>query len=93
MRFLFVGEQRNSTTGAPRVRAAPFSLNIIVFDRSVRIKHTRRTALYFDDFLALGKKPAAASEVENLLGAEPTPMTSAAFSLHQRYHRRRKQKA
>ena len=54
MRFLFVGEQ-GTVRQAHRVFALRHSLEHIVFDRSVRIKHTRRTALYFDDFLALGK--------------------------------------
>lgn len=66
VRFLFVGEQEQYDK-AHRVFALCHSLErIIVFDRSVRISTHDPHALYFDDFLALGKNLPRQSEVENL---------------------------
>ena len=66
VRFLFVGEQEQYDK-ANRVFALCHSLErIIVFDRSVRISTHDPYALYFDDFLALGKNLPRQSEVENL---------------------------
>ena len=66
VRFLFVGEQEQYDK-AHRVFALCHSLErIIVFDRSVRISTHDPNALYFDDFLALGKNLPRQSEVESL---------------------------
>ena len=66
VRFLFVGEQEQYDK-AHRVFALCHSLErIIVFDRSVRISTHDPHALYFDDFLALGRNLPRQSEVENL---------------------------
>ena len=66
IRFVFVGEQEQYDK-AHRVFATCHSLErIIVFDRAVRLAEGDTTAMYFDDFLALGEGLPRQSEVENL---------------------------
>ncbi len=66
VRFMFVGEQ-DQYDKAHRVFAlCPTLERIIVYDRSVRISSHDPNALYFDDFIALGKNLPRQSEVENL---------------------------
>ncbi len=66
VRFIFVGEQ-DQYDKAHRIFPLCHSLErIIVFDRSVRISTHDTTALYFEDFIALGEKLPRQTEVEAL---------------------------
>ena len=64
VRILFVGEQ-DQYDKAHRVFAlCPTLERIVIFDRHVRISNHDPNALYFDDFLKLGKDLPRQSEVE-----------------------------
>ena len=66
IRILFVGEQEQYDK-AHRVQATCHTLErIIVFDRSVRLNEEDTMAMYFDDFLKLGKGLPRQTEVEIL---------------------------
>ena len=66
IRILFVGEQEQYDK-AHRVQATCHTLErIIVFDRSVRLNEEDTMAMYFDDFLKLGKGLPRQTEVELL---------------------------
>lgn len=66
VRFLFVGEQEQYDK-AHRVFALCHSLErIIIYDRSVRISSHDPAALYFEDFIGLGKDLPRQTEVEAL---------------------------
>ena len=66
VRFLFVGEQEQYDKAHRVFALCPTLERIIVYDRSVRISSHDPNALYFDDFIALGKNLPRQSEVENL---------------------------
>ena len=66
VRFLFVGQQEQYDKAHRVFALCPSLERIIVFDRSVRISTHDPNALYYDDFLALGKDLPRQSEVEQL---------------------------
>ena len=66
VRFLFVGEQEQYDKAHRVFALCPTLERIIVYDRSVRISSHDPNALYFDDFIAIGKNLPRQSEVENL---------------------------
>ncbi len=66
VRFMFVGEQEQYDKAHRVFALCPTLERIIVYDRSVRISSHDPNALYFDDFIALGKNLPRQSEVENL---------------------------
>lgn len=61
---VFVGEQRQYDTIFPLLTICPSFERIIVFDPSVRLHPADHISLYFDQFLALGKDPKLADQVE-----------------------------
>ena len=65
IRFLFVGEQEQYDK-ARRVVSMCQTLEIIVFDRNVRISSHDPNAMYFDDFLKLGENYPRQTEVDTL---------------------------
>lgn len=65
VRFVFVGEQEQYDKAHRVCAQCPTLERIIIFDRTVRISTHDPHALYFDDFLRLGKQhPHAASMAE-----------------------------
>ncbi len=66
VRFMFVGEQEQYDKAHRVFALCPTLERIIVYDRSVRISSHDPNALYFDDFIAIGKNLPRQSEVENL---------------------------
>lgn len=67
VRFLFVGEQEQYDKAHRVFPLCPSLERIIVYDRSVRISSHDTAALFFDDFIALGKDLPRQTEVEQLL--------------------------
>ena len=81
VRILFVGEQ-DQYDKAHRVFAlCPTLERIVIFDRHVRISNHDPNALYFDDFLKLGKDLPRQSEVETLYkAASPTDLANILYT-------------
>ena len=66
IRFLFVGEQEQYDKARRVVSMCQTLERIIVFDKNVRISSHDPNAMYFDDFLKLGKDYPRQTEVEKL---------------------------
>ncbi len=66
IRFLFVGEQEQYDKARRVVSMCQSLERIIVFDKNVRISSHDPNAMYFDDFLKLGKDYPRQTEVEKL---------------------------
>src|SRR5574344_994218 len=66
VKFIFVGEQEQYDKAHRIFALCPSLERIIIFDRSVRISTHDPAALYFDDFIKLGKDLPRQSEVERL---------------------------
>ena len=69
IRFLFVGEQEQYDKAHRTLAHCPTLDRIIIFDKSVKINPNDPNAIYFDDFLKLGKNYPRQSEVEALYKA------------------------
>lgn len=69
IRFLFVGEQKQYDKAHRTLAHCPTLDRIIIFDKSVKINPNDPNAIYFDDFLKLGKNYPRQSEVEALYKA------------------------
>ena len=66
IRFLFVGEQEQYDKARRVLGTCQTLERIIIFDRGVRLAEGDTTAMYFDDFLALGDNLPRQTEVEAL---------------------------
>jgi long-chain acyl-CoA synthetase len=66
IRFLFVGEQEQYDKARRVVSMCQTLERIIIFDKNVRISSHDPNAMYFDDFLKLGKDYPRQTEVEKL---------------------------
>lgn len=68
VRLLFVGEQEQYDKAHRVFALCPTLERIVIFDKSVRISTHDPNALYFDDFLELGRQQSHQKELEALYG-------------------------
>ena len=68
VRLLFVGEQEQYDKAHRVFALCPTLERIVIFDKSVRISTHDPNALYFDDFLELGRQQPHQQELETLYG-------------------------
>lgn len=68
VRLLFVGEQEQYDKAHRVFALCPTLERIVIFDKSVRISTHDPNALYFDDFLELGRQQSHQQELEALYG-------------------------
>lgn len=68
VRLLFVGEQEQYDKAHRVFALCPTLERIVIFDKSVRISTHDPNALYFDDFLELGRPQSHQQELEALYG-------------------------
>lgn len=68
VRLLFVGEQEQYDKAHRVFALCPTLERIVIFDKSVRISTHDPNALYFDDFLELGRQQPHQQELEALYG-------------------------